>query len=386
MMPANIVLKNLAPPPRYGEIAPLVDTDPLLRFGFRPEPPEPPPTGVIMSIDFNSAPDWHSEMYVDALDVERFASQGNILPVGAYAAYMNHLWTPARGFPASPVGAAILASNADKSFSGVGKSYVVQRQSNSDNRPHVWNSDDQLTFVLPEPVMRLYVEYMVKFDPNWSHTAAATSKMFRAGHWNGVDSKIFSGFQGGLGPMMIVDYGVNANGARNILSFRGGPPGTNYMPTSSDIGIALGVNSDLNLNYTSSVAGMSASGGNPQLTDKQNGGFLPSSGVATHNQVFGPPSTGQWTKIAFYMELNSAPNAKDGKFYQWIDDKRIFTLSEVCWYKDPTDGAAYIPKLNFFSIGGNDFFHTYPDEDRRSEWLSYDNVVIRHDIPVGVEV
>jgi hypothetical protein len=35
MMPANIVLKNLAPPPRYGEIAPLVDTDSFFRDGFR---------------------------------------------------------------------------------------------------------------------------------------------------------------------------------------------------------------------------------------------------------------------------------------------------------------------------------------------------------------
>jgi hypothetical protein len=376
----NIILKNLVPKPRYGDVAPLGDTSEAGRFGFRPPPPEPPPTGVIMALDFNSAPDWHSEMYADALDVERFANQGNVLPVGAYAAYMNHPWTPARGYPEKQPGAAILASNADKSFSGTGKSYVVYRHSTTDDRPHVWNSDDQLTFVLSEGVMRLYIEFMVKFDPDWSHEAGATSKIFRAGHWNGVDSKIFSGYQQGLGPMMIVDYGVGT-GARNILSFRGGPPGTNYMPTSDDIGITLGINSDLNLNYTSSIAGMSANGGNPQLVDKQNGGFLPSSGVATHAQVFGPPSTGQWTKIAFYMELNSAPGVKNGKFYQWLDDKRIMTLDEVCWYREPASGPAYIPKLNFFSIGGNDFFHTYPDEDHRTEWLSYDNVVIRHDIP-----
>lgn len=381
----NITLKNLTPKPRYGDVAPLGDTSELGRFGFRPPPPEPPPTGVIMALDFNSAPDWHSEMYADALDVERFASQGNILPVGAYAAYMNHLWTPAHGYPDKQPGAAILASNADKSFSGTGKSYVVYRHSNSDNRPHVWNSDDQLTFVLAEGVNQLYVEFMVRFDPAWTTTGDFSTKMFRAGHWDGNDANIFSGFMGGLGPMLIVDYQVNQYGVRNLLSFRGGPPGTNYYPSSDDIGVVLGGTSEVNLNFSNSINGMAVGGGNPQLVDKLNGGFIPSSGAVNHNQVYGTPASAQWTKIAFFMKLNSAPGVKDGAFYQWFDDERIYTLNEVCWYREPATGPAYIPKLNFFSIGGNDFFHTYPDEDHRTEWLSYDNVIIRHDIPSGAD-
>jgi hypothetical protein len=381
----NIFIKDLLPKFRYGLTAPLGDTAELYRFGFRPEPPEPPPTGVIMALDFDAEPDWHSEMYSDALDVERLANQGNILPAGAYAAYMNHPWTPIKGFPSSPNGAAILASNSSKAFGGVGKSYVVQRQSTSDDRPSVWNSDDQMIFVLEEGVDQLYFEVMVKFDPSWTVTGTATTKMFRVGHWNGVDADIFSGFSGGLGPMMIIDYLNSASGCRNFLSFRGGPPGTNYMVSEEDIGVPLGNNSDISVSYSSGIAGMSSTGGNPQIVDKLNGGYIPTSGTISHGQVFGPPAAGMWTKLAFLMKLNSAPGVKDGKFYQWRDDVRIYTLDEVCWYREPSTGAAYKPKINFFSIGGNDWFHIYPDEDHRSEWMSYDNVVVRHDAPPEAE-
>ena len=81
------------------------------------------------------------------------------------------------------------------------------------------------------------------------------------------------------------------------------------------------------------------------------------------------------------MKLNSAPDLKNGKFYQWIDNKRMVSLDAVCWFKS----GMVSPEINFFSIGGNDWFHTYPDSQQRTEWLSYDNLIIRHNAPEGAE-
>ena len=47
-------------------------------------------------------------------------------------------------------------------------------------------------------------------------------------------------------------------------------------------------------------------------------------------------------------------------------------------------GPSFVPKWNCVAIGGNDYFHAYPTADRRSEWYAIDNLIMRHDIPEGL--
>ena len=138
------------------------------------------------------------------------------------------------------------------------------------------------------------------------------------------------------------------------------------------------------VNFSSSLAGRAPGGADPVIADRLNGGFITSKtpGLVVHDQIFGPGDS--WTKMAFYVKMNSAAGVNDGIFRQWLNDKQIFASTQVPWIR-PSATRDENAKWNLVAIGGNDFFQTYLNEDRREEWYSIDDLVIRTDIPDYVD-
>src|SRR5690554_5746739 len=105
---------------------------------------------------------------------------------------------------------------------------------------------------------------------------------------------------------------------------------------------------------------------------------LNSSSTVQHDQIFGEGPN--WTKLAFYVKMNSKPDANDGVFRQWLNDKQIFNIETIPWVRS-VDGREISAKWNLVAIGGNDFFQIYENELRHEEWYAIDDIVIRSSIP-----
>jgi hypothetical protein len=319
------------------------------------------PVGVIFSDNFDDQPDWTATMHSSAR-VQR-SSEGDTLPAGWESTYQQSNYLPS---------VEILSSNADKAKGGVGKSAVHWRQSIVGS-PSQWRGDSQVFKSFP-PTPSLYIEFYIAFDDNWysrANVANWSSKVFRCGSWDGVSSE-FSGFQGGLGPLMLWDYKKDLYGVRNVVSFRGGPWGENY------------VKNDNSFNYTLSTVGQAPGGTTPELLDKVNGGFISDdiNQTASHDQVFGPDKS-HWTKVAFYMEMNSAPGVADGVFKQWLDGERILNRDNRVWVGNNTENK--MVGWNFVSMGGNHHFYPYPDSDEYRDWYALDDLLIMDRFPENLE-
>jgi hypothetical protein len=117
----------------------------------------------------------------------------------------------------------------------------------------------------------------------------------------------------------------------------------------------------------------------PQIPDKLNGGFISTdrSTVTTHEQIYGPAGT--WTKIAFYVKMNSAPGVLDGEFRQWQDDQLVLETNKVAWLSDEPESVGV--KWNVVAIGGNDWWRGLTNEERREEWYAIDDLIIADKIP-----
>tara|TARA_R110000823_G_scaffold24467_6_gene72736 strand:+ start:4558 stop:5751 length:1194 start_codon:yes stop_codon:yes gene_type:complete len=353
---------------------------------------------VIFEESFDNQPDWTSGLAENDKaqydnpgrpDIEQRAATHKI-PEGWHAVRQDPQWAPSTGHPDRHEAIEILASNADKSRGGRGKSFVSWRDAYNPgwNR---WNSESMLLKYLPEGYSQLYVEFWIKFGPNWTreHVAgpsAAASKLFRISSWRGDGSEFQAFPNGDIGPIALWDYSLSSYGVRNTISWRGGPHGDNYNLKEGavpDLPASLINTGDLNLSFSRHLKGMGVGGTDPQLPDRVNGGFidLNSSSVITHNQVFGP--NGSWTKIGILVKMNSAPGVEDGVYKQWINDEQTFVSTKIPWIR-PSDTEDENAKWNLVAIGGNDFFQIYPNEDRHEEWYAIDDLVIRTDVPADI--
>lgn len=383
-IPADIILRNLSVPPVKGAEPPIIATAPGMRDGTRdvtpPPPPPPNPQGVIFQDGFDDQPDWTSAMH--SQDRAQYAGTHNI-PVGWYAVRQDPTWAPSTGHPDRHESIEILASNSDKARGGTGKCYVSYRDFYDPGWSR-WNSDSILSKYFPEGYDELYVEFWVAFSPNWSQEGSG--KLFRITSWSGEPD--YFGYGGGRenGPVVFFDYAYTS-GVRNQLAFRSGPHGVNYGMNDSQMGDlprSLIGSGDLPCNFTSNTVG-STYGPDPQIPDKLNGGFIPKDidYYPSHEQIYGPPGT--YTKLGFYVKMNSAPGIKDGKFKQWLDDQLILETDYVTWVDSNPENK--MVKWNTVSIGGNDFWRSsvWTNEDRREEWYAIDDVVIRDSIPESLQ-
>ncbi|WP_158583938.1 hypothetical protein [Salinibius halmophilus] len=102
-----------------------------------------------------------------------------------------------------------------------------------------------------------------------------------------------------------------------------------------------------------------------------------------------------WVKMGFYVKMNSAPDVEDGVLIQWLNGRRLLTLDNIPYVRsgrhdgdaqdtliDPTGMA----KWNLVSIGGNDYFHSWPKESMREEWFAIDDLQIYDGLPAHADV
>lgn len=328
---------------------------------------------VIFEDDFDGQPDFTSTMY--SKEKSQHAVDRDILPVGWDSMYQGTRWSPETGYPANHSSLEILSSNPDKARGGVGKSIVNWRES-YDAGWNNWASDSQLQKRFKQEYDEIYIEFWISFSANWAARVfenGGISKFARIGHYDGVGDP-FNGAAGSLGPVFFWDYVQSKYGQRNAQAFRGGPPGYNYNMNTSEAGI---VNQS---NYSNDTLSMAVGGKNPQIIDQVNGGYLSDIGrydFIFHEQLWGP--AGHWTKVAFYVKMNSAPGVADGVLMQWINNQRVKFEDNVPWVgKNPKNKMV---GWNFISVGGNDFFRPYPNEDRFEDWYAIDDVVVRTSIP-----
>lgn len=389
--PSNIALANL--PGLLKASNPLIDTSSAGRDGTRTgggSNPDPDPQGIIFQDSFDNQPDWHSGLAANDTGANPEGFPDRIQRAGThtflngwYSCYQDPRWSESQGYPGGREAISVLASDSDKARGGTGKCYVGARDSYNAGWKN-WATDSSLLKYFPIGFSEIYVEFWIRFMPGWTTVPGWTSKLFRISSWSEQGSE-FQAFGGGeLGPIFLWDWENSGYGLRNRLSFRGGPHGDNYGMTSADIpGLprSLVGSGDLAMNFTDDMAGMGVGGTMPQIVDRVNGGFISDnlSQNVSHEQIFGDGS--EYTKMGFYVKMNSAPGVNDGVARQWLNDEQIFNNEQIAWV-GPT--SAPMPKFNVVLIGGNDYFQEYPNADLHQEWYAIDDVVMRDSIPEGL--
>ena len=173
---------------------------------------------------------------------------------------------------------------------------------------------------------------------------------------------------GGVNPRFFWGYKLDSYGVRNVTTAIQGPTGgASTVP-------GFGSSHD----YSSSTAGQEVGGTDSQHQDQLYGGNLVDfQAPTTHEQVFGPPE--KWTKIAFYVKMNSADGVADGLYSQWLDGHRIKHRENVIWHESKNGNVA--TGWSFIAIGGNDYFRPRPDSERYEDWWALDDLVVRDSIP-----
>ncbi len=350
---------------------------------------------VLFEENFDNQPDWTITMY--NADNPILRSRGDVVPDNWDGAYNGSVWTTEEHAPQNHSSHEILASNADKARGGSGKSIVHYRHSWTLESGRVkWNSDSQLIKAPidpdnPEGTEELYVEFWIRFSENWFYRGTPSgeypggwmSKIFRAASWTpGEDKNMVSGGARDLGPMFYWDYRADKFGVRNKTSFRGGPPanaaGTdNYkVPSVED---AFGESGNFN---ALDIAGEGIDGTDPQLKNQVDGTLLADTeDLVSHEMLFGPPQ--HWTKVAFYLKMNSAPGVPDGVFSQFINGHRIKHIDNIPWVE--TNEQNMMVKWNHFSIGGNDYFAPKANDERFEDWYAIDDIVVMSHLPESLQ-
>lgn len=336
---------------------------------------------IVFEENFDDQPDWTSGLDENGHDRVQFASTNTSFPDGWFACYQDPAWAPSVGHNDRHESIEILEINSDKARGGTGKSYVGWRDSYNPGWKY-WASDSSLLKYFPEGYNQLYVEFWIRFSPDWTTVAGPGSKLFRISSWSEQNSP-FQAFgdtenrEGELGPIMLYEWTNSGYGLRNPLAFRGGPHGEGYQMRNEDIpGLprTLVGTGDLPMNFTQDMKNMGVNQTAPKLPDQINGGYISDNldQIVSHEQVFGGGTT--WTKIAFFVKMNSAPGVNDGIAKQWINDVQVFNNTSINWVK-PTDHNT-MPKWNVVLIGGNDFFQEYDNELRHEEWYAIDDIRI----------
>jgi len=316
-----------------------------------------------------------------------WTSNSDTTPPGWFAHNGRPNWAPSTGFPDKHESIEILSRNSDKARHNQGKSAVFWRESNGRN----FQNDKILAYRVPGGLHELYVEFYIKFSPNWAITGEGsdTSKLFRIYAWDadGTDPpRLFYFFRNGNGgPIFVNNYTQNSTyGQRNFLALRGGPYGENYyMTTPAGFPRSL-ITGDVSMNFTEDSVGQGVNGTTPQIPDRVNGGLISDNLRQTvrHAQLYGHPQEGRWNKFAYHVKMNSAPGVADGVLTQWLNGVQIFRNANIPWV-GPTDLNEDI-RWDIVAIGGNDAFSRFPSEQRYEEWYAIDDLRVMDSIPADL--
>lgn len=350
-----------------------------------------PAPEVLFTENFDSQPDWVGGD-INLIQDSNIHSKTGIPPN----------WTTARSAPYAGFGEnmEILASNSDKRKGGSGKSLVVWRH----HKQETWGNDKILFKDVGERDS-VYVEAYVQFDANW--LPAGLAKFIRIMAWNRSGDPFLYFGTGDAGPIFIWDmehtitYGIG-----NVLAFRQGPyalnshlnnvNNDNYFMSPTPAGFSRQLSAgDVRMNFETDLQNQDVGGTDSKLTCKDSNNLTDydnylvdiSNRETIHDDIFGPIANKEWTKIALYVSMNSAPGATDGVLAQWIDDKRTFFNSNIPWLgidaNEPGRDMSNI-KWNMVGFGGNELITSNDmtrigktDEDLFSAYYAFDDIKIR---------
>jgi hypothetical protein len=356
------------------------------------------PAGLIFAENFDSQPDWNSGLPENTFGLPLSPSDRGGWPVAVTQTAEQHLipenwslvrqtpvWAPSRGdadrHETIVISAASTAENPNRTRSGTGKSFVSWRDSSSQQ----FSSDGLLMKHYPEGFDQIYVEFWVNFsnesvatyyDTQYGGSGTGLSKLFRIYHWDGTGDP-FDYYTNNINPNMLWGFdgrpAIAAGfGFRNNIS----------LLTRRDRGLPEDLQRfiDSNGNYaveppTSYLPSSRLPYGGVAFENKRDGGLIEGTAAVDIDQMFGNET--QWTKVAFFVKMNSAPGAFDGTLIQWIDDRKSMEINTVAWVA----ASKNMVKWTTFGLGGNDNFLKYPNELRHEEWYAIDDVVAMGSIP-----
>lgn len=328
---------------------------------------------IVFKDDFDSQPDWTTTMHTTSSGQR--VDQGDILPVDWFALYQGTKWSPETGFPDKHASLEILTKNIGMARGGKGKSAVNWRESHSLGWKN-WASDSQLVKYFGSEYKEMYIEFYIRFSPDFygrKNAGSWASKYFRVGSYRGTGN-IVSGYQGDLGPIFIAGYKRDNYGVRNLNTFRGGPYGENYYFKNEHDGGSF--------NFSDHTKGHGFGGQDPKVPDLVNGGFLiDNKEILDHDQVYGPHQT--WTKMGFYVKMNSSPGANDGIFRQYLNDEQIVSREAIPWVE--TNKENKMVGWNYLAIGGNDYFQPYENEMQFEDWYAIDDLLVLDGLPDNIK-
>jgi len=335
--------------------------------------------GVLFQENFDSQADWTSGDNTTKFG-NQYSEHG--IPLNWFVVREATNWAPSNGHPNSKEGIEILSKNSDMAYGGNGKSAVFWRESTSSRS---FGNDKMMLYKFDEGRKSLYAEFLIKFSPKFE--PSGLSKIFRVYAWDKDNTEgkgptdFFS--DGASGPLFMWLYNANSYGVRNNTSLRGGPYGENYSMSEPDDfprSFTPGSLGSANMNFADDIVGQESGGGTAALDDKLNGGIVSRDGIVVHEQIFGRLDAQEWTKVAFYVQQNSAPDVEDGIFAQWIDDKRIVLSRTIPWVGSSKRGIK-TADWNMIGLGGNDSLSVYPDSEKFEDWYAIDNFVVRGSVP-----
>ena len=300
----------------------------------------------------------------------------------------------------------ITDAHISKSMSGNDKPLVIWRQA-FDPGGGQWVGEGIMCWYAGQEYDEIYTEYYVQLSEEMVNSYYGTgtgqiadssmgrSKSYRTLNWNLNQADFTKFFDDYNSPKHIFtfyqDDGTNY-GTRNKQSFLA--RGNNDMtpkayplttPELSDGGSWSG-------GFSESTTGQAVGGGDPQMVDKKNGGFIPSGSgnpIVDIDQVFGreayPEQNRKWTKIAHYSKMNSGVDVPDGIYQMFIDDVRITNVQDMEWNRsDPDPGHDGRPTVgwNMVMFGGNSYYGlSYPNEALHEEWYAIDQIKIMRSLP-----
>ncbi|MCE2593434.1 hypothetical protein K6Y31_01185 [Motilimonas cestriensis] len=373
---------------------------------------------LLIEETFDNLPDWHSGLPENGLnlygihdgrtfgedkkaDFAQRRTAGHILP-GKFlsARQQGQHYSPRNGYQNHHEIIEILTANSDKALAKQGKSAVFWREPTQDNS-HEWTTDGILTLYLPDlvagkPVFdsnthqgldEVYFEFWITFSDNttvyppWQDIGrrADMSKIARVASFDERGSE-YQGFSGGdKGPTFIWNWMTDYYGVRNVVTVRGGPHGHSYTFSNGELSIRQG-----SLNFVDMLEGMGPNGSTERPLNLRDGGIIDSAPVH-HAQIFG--SEHDWVKMGFYVKMNSAMDARDGILIQWMNGRRLLTVTDIPYQRSERNPGEDVivgndmVKWNIVAIGGNDFFHSWPKESLREEWYAIDNLRIYDGLP-----
>ncbi|MBQ0831320.1 hypothetical protein [Marinobacter sp.] len=352
---------------------------------------------LVFSESFDNQPDWDSGLPENIqglpmspsdrggwpVAIAQFEGTHNI-PVGWSMVRQTPVWAPSRGdadrHETIVISAESTAANPNRAKSGTGKSFVSWRDSSTVR----FGSDGLLMKHFQEGFDQIYVEFYINFsnesvasyyDTQYGGNGTGLSKLFRIYHWDGTGDA-FDYYTNNINPNMIWQFegrssAANGYGFRNVVNLltRRDRGLLEDKQRYIDSGGVFREELPTSYNHESRVRY-----GGVAFENKRDGGFI-EGGTVDLDQVFGDET--KWTKVAFFVKMNSEPGAFDGTLIQWIDDRKSMEVNTIAWVAASKDMVQWTT----FGIGGNDNFEKYPNELRHEEWYAIDDIKAYTQIP-----